>query len=490
VTVTTPRWVKDGVFYQIFPDRFAKSPRTQHPRGIRFKPWGSPPEIPTFQGGDLRGIVDKLDYLGDLGVNALYLNPIFAAASDHRYNTYDYYQVDPLLGGNEALRELLDEAHARDMRVILDGVFNHAGRGFWPFHHVVENGENSPYRDWFIIHGWPLRPYASDADHPANYVHWSTALGLPKLNTSNPDVRDYIMGVARYWLEFGIDGWRLDAVQEIDDHAFWQEFRQVMKSTNPEAYLVGEIFDPAQPWLQGDQFDALMNYRFAFRTLCFFGARTLDSRYNTDYWTFEPLDAPAFARQIEAMHGQYDWEVNHAQLNLLDSHDSVRALTVMGEDVSALRLCALFQMTMPGAPCILYGDEVGVTGGRAPHCRVAFPWHAEETWDRELLGHYRQAITLRHRYPVLRAGTFRAIHAVGKVYGFCRVLDRQEAVVVFNASTSATSLQVDLPDLEARTLVQAWPHEGERVHVIHQGRLEVTLSARDALVLIGETDRR
>jgi cyclomaltodextrinase len=485
VTIITPHWVKHAVFYQIFPDRFARSSRTQHAVSMAFRPWGSPPKHHTFQGGDLRGIVDRLDYLGDLGVNALYLTPIFCAASDHRYNTYDYYQVDPLLGGNEALRELLDEAHTRGIRIILDGVFNHVGRGFWPFHHVVENGEHSPYRDWFIIHDWPLHPYASDADHPANYAHWSTAPGLPRLNTRNPDVRTYIMDVVRHWLEFGIDGWRLDAVQEIDDHSFWQALRQVAKSTNPEAYLVGEIFEPAQVWLQGDQFDASMNYSFAFPTLCFFGARSVDSRFTASYWTFEALDAPTFARHIDRMHGQYDWEVNHAQLNLLGSHDGARALTIMGGDKSALRLCALFQMTMPGAPCIYYGDEVGLTGDLPPHCRGAFPWHAEETWDHELLEHYRRAIALRHRYPVLRTGTFKAIHAAGDVYGFRRVLDRQEAVVVFNAGTSDTSFHVNLSDLTAATFLQAWPRDGGRTYVNHGGRIEVTLPARDALVLIG-----
>ena len=170
--IQTPDWVKHAVFYQIFPDRFARSPRIQHPPGLNFKPWGSPPEEQGFQGGDLRGVTDRLDYLQDLGITALYLNPIFASASNHRYHTFDYYQVDPLLGGNAALRELLDEAHTRGMRVVLDGVFNHASRGFWAFHHILETGGNSPYIDWFVIEDWPLRPYTSDKNHPPNYQCW------------------------------------------------------------------------------------------------------------------------------------------------------------------------------------------------------------------------------------------------------------------------------------------------------------------------------
>ena len=209
MAIHTPDWVKHAVFYQIFPDRFARSPGSTPPCGIQFMPWGSPPEQQGFQGGDLLGIVDKFEYLQALGVTALYLTPIFASASNHRYHTYDYYQVDPLLGGNAALRKLLDEAHERDMRVVLDGVFNHASRGFWAFHHILENGANSPYLDWFLIRGWPLHAYPGDVRHPPNYDCWWGLPALPKFNIRNPGVREYLLEVARYWVAFGIDGWRL-----------------------------------------------------------------------------------------------------------------------------------------------------------------------------------------------------------------------------------------------------------------------------------------
>ncbi|HKL88888.1 MAG TPA: glycoside hydrolase family 13 protein, partial [Salinibacter sp.] len=255
----TPDWAKHAVFYQIFPDRFARSGQVPHQDDVPLKPWGAPPEEQGFQGGDLYGIVNNLDYLDDLGVTALYLNPIFASAANHRYHTYDYYEVDPLLGGNEALRELLDAAHARDIRVVLDGVFNHASRGFWPFHHVLENGPDSPYTDWFVIHDWPLRPYATEPD-AHNYAAWAGLPALPEFNTDHPAVRDFLFGVAKHWIDFGIDGWRLDVPAEIDDPPFWREFRDVVKTANPEAYLVGEIWDEAPAWLEGDRFDALMNY--------------------------------------------------------------------------------------------------------------------------------------------------------------------------------------------------------------------------------------
>lgn len=486
MTVETPDWVKDAVFYQIFPDRFARSPRTQHARGLTFKPWGSPPEEQGFQGGDLRGIVDKLGYLEDLGVTALYLNPVFSSAANHRYHTFDYFQVDPLLGGNEALRELLDQAHARGMRVVLDGVFNHASRGFWPFHHILENCGNSPYVDWFIIHDWPLHPYCGGEGHACNYEAWWDLPALPKLNTSNPAVRDYLLDVARYWIGFGADGWRLDVPNEIDDDAFWQEFREVVKAANPQAYICGEIWRDARRWLQGDQFDAVMNYTFAWAAMSFFGAETLRTDYKHDQLTLEPLDTPAFARVIDRMHGLYDWAVNHAQLNLLDSHDMARALWIMGEDESALRLCVLFQMTMPGAPCIYYGDEIGLSSGGDPYCRAAFPWGAEHTWDMDLLAFYRRATALRHRYPVLRTGAFQPLHAADGIYAFHRRLEGQQAVVAFNAANVPSTLSIALPGAELVAWTQAWPWGVERLHRATHGQLEATLPAREALVLVSE----
>ncbi len=484
MTIATPEWVKHAVFYQIYPDRFARSPRTPHPPGITFKPWGSPPEAQGYQGGDLYGIVDRLDYLQDLGVTALYLNPIFASASNHRYHTYDYFQVDPLLGGNAALRELLDTAHARGIRIVLDGVFNHASRGFWAFHHILENGQDSPYLDWFIIHGWPLRPYSSDAKHPLNYEAWWNLPALPKLNTKNPGVRAYLMDVARHWIEFGIDGWRLDVPMEIDDDSFWQEFRQVVKGANPEAYIVGEIWEEAHRWLRGDQFDAVMNYIFMWATLSFFGAKTMRRDYKRMHLRLEPLDTAGFTQVVERMNSLYDRSITQVQLNLLDSHDTARALWILGENKSALRLCVLFQMTMPGAPCIYYGDEIGLSGADDPYCRQAFPWHAEDTWDRELLSHYRRATALRHQYPVLRTGSFLALSSPEGVFAFVREGEGQQAVVVFNTRTEAATVKLKLPVYFAGEFFPAWPQGSDQTVRVGEGPLTLTVPACEALVLV------
>ena len=184
-----PAWVRDAVFYQIFPDRFAKSAALEKPQGL--EPWADPPTFNGYKGGDLLGICESLDWLTDLGINAIYLNPIFQSGANHRYHTHDYLLVDPLLGGNEAFDTLLSRCHQRGIRVMLDGVFNHASRGFFYFHDVLENGPSSPWADWFVIHDWPLHPY--DADKPANYEAWWGLKALPKFNTDNPQVREYLM---------------------------------------------------------------------------------------------------------------------------------------------------------------------------------------------------------------------------------------------------------------------------------------------------------
>ena len=478
-TISTPEWVKHAIFYQIFPDRFCRSPRTQHVRGITFKPWGTPPEEQGYQGGDLHGIVDKLDYLQDLGITALYLNPIFSSASNHRYHAFDYLQIDPLLGGNEALRELLDESHARGMRVVLDFVPNHASRGFWPFHHILENGPNSPYLDWFHVTDWPLRPYSSDKDNPLNYAAWYGLPGLPKLNTDNPGVRDYLFQVTRFWLEFGIDGWRIDVPTEIDDDEFWREFRRIVKTVNPQAYIVGEIWLESKRWLQGDMYDAVMNYFFGQAAISFFGREKLLKSWNHPSLPISPIKAKEFAQKIEYFHGLYDWEINFAQLNMLDSHDTPRALWVLGEDKTALRLTTLFHMTMPGAPCIYYGSEIGLSSAGDPHCRAAFPWHKPETWDTKLADFYKSAIALRHRYPVLRTGAFEPLYAQDRVYAFRRELEDEQALVFFNAAQSPQTLPITGHQLE--NYHQAWPATPATVSPSDNS---ITIPAREAVVLI------
>lgn len=493
MTVKTPDWVKHAVFYQIFPDRFARSPRMPELPGVVFKPWASSPAEQGFQGGNLYGIVDKLDYLRELGINALYLNPIFSSACNHRYHTYDYLQVDPLLGGNEAFRVLLDEAHSRDMRVVLDGVFNHASRGFWAFHHILEEGERSPYIDWFIIHGWPLNPYYTGKEQTANYASWWNLPALPKFNIKNPGVRRYLLDVARYWVEFGIDGWRLDVPEEINDPPFWHEFRRTVKEANPDAYLVGEIWHDAKDWLTGDRFDAVMNYVFKRSAVGFFAGKRLRPGYKPGGYHVRTLAAEEFAASVERFTSLHDWQIVQAQLNLLDSHDTARFLWIADGDESALRLCALFQMTMPGAPCIYYGDEIGMTGGEDPECRAAFPWHDESLWNRELLAFYQRAIQMRHEHPVLRTGRYATLFARDDLFVFQRLGAGSAAVVAFNNGEERAVFDIALgsevsASLRDATFVDVWNRgEGAKGYAAHSGRLaSIVVPPRSAAVLIAQ----
>ncbi len=500
--IVTPDWVKDAVFYQIFPDRFARSERV--PKPSHLEPWDSPPTVHGFKGGDLLGVAERLDYLQGLGITAIYFNPIFQSAANHRYHTHDYYRVDPILGGDGAFRELLDAAHARGIRVVLDGVFNHASRGFYQFHHTLENGADSPYLDWFHFDEERLRarnglnayPDPESAQHhlagqrsleALGYQAWWDLPALPKFNTSTPAVRRFMFDVARHWIEFGIDGWRLDVPQDIDDDAFWREFRRVVKAADPEAYIVGEIWSEAHRWLQGDQFDAVMNYIFDRACLGFFGGERLDATQRPGGFPLQPLSAVQFADEIDRTLALYDWEVTLVQLNLLSSHDMPRFLTLVQGDREALKLATLFQMTFPGAPCVYYGDEVGMEGRHDPDCRRSFPWD-EARWDADLLAFFRRAIALRHEHPALRRGGYLRLHADERrgVYAFARQGEGETLVVVLNNGRASYELDVPLRGLFAggSALHDLWAGGRARVD---EGRLTgLTLPPRSGAVLAAE----
>jgi len=511
----TPAWVADAVFYQIFPDRFASSARVIKPGPM--EAWDAPPTFHGYKGGDLLGIVEHLDYLAELGMTALYLTPVFASASNHRYHTYDYYHVDPLLGGDAALRELLDAAHGRGMRVVLDGVFNHSGRGFWPFHHVVENGIGSPYIDWFHVDrealagGRQLQPYPSPEEgrrlHEATaqghrqgdvtlnvlgYRAWWDLPALPKLNTDNPYMREHLLGAVEHWLRFGIDGWRLDVAEEIDA-AFWREFRQRVRAVNPEAYIVAEIWREKPDWVSGDTFDALMNYPLTEALLSFTAARHLDMEVvatQHEYREFvRPMDGPAFASRLEHLVTMYRPEAIRSQLNLLGSHDTARYLTVASHDTASLRLAMLAVMTLPGAPCIYYGDEVGMQGRHDPDNRRGFPWDNHAAWDTALLEYCRAVIALRHEQPALRHGEYRALASAGDAVAYGRLAAGAGAVVLLNAGENPARLSIPTEGLGGSNLhalklpTEPYPVVGAEA----DGHVEIEVAARSgAVLLIGE----
>src|SRR5271157_855715 len=461
-----PAWVPDAIFYQIFPDRFAKSERVNK-QGLNFEPWDTPPSTYGFKGGDLCGVTDHLDYIKDLGANAIYFTPIFSSASNHRYHTYDYYSVDPLLGGNDALRELLDIAHKKNLRVVLDGVFNHASRGFWQFHQTLENGAASPYVDWFHFDPDRLQgkkhwgAYPSPQEQEAiqregsykaiGYQGWWNLPALPKFNTQTPGVREFIFNVAEYWIKFGIDGWRLDVPGEIEDDSFWQEFRRRVRAVNPEAYIVGEIWHDARRWLQGDQFDASMNYMVTAACLSFFTGKHLDLNETLKSGGYQEyvghINAIEFANRIDSILGMYHPDVTRVQLNLLDSHDTSRFLTCASRDLNSLKLALTFIFTYPGAPCIFYGDEIGLYGRHDPECRQPFPWD-ESKWDHNLRDFVKELIALRKAHPALRRdGSYKRLYAADSVYAFKRESESETILVAMNAAEIAHKVNLTKVDL-------------------------------------------
>lgn len=420
----TPEWVHDAVFYQIFPDRFANGDPSNDPVGTR--PWGEAPARDNFFGGDFQGIIDKIPYLRDLGITAVWLNPIFQSVSNHKYDTADYLRVDEAFGDLAKFRELVASLHASGIRVILDGVFNHTGDEFWAFQDIVENGPASPYVNWYHVHDFPIRR------HPKpNYEAWWGFADLPKLNMGNPEVRRYILDVAAFWMrEVGIDGWRLDVPNEVD-HSFWKVFRDHVKSVNPDAYIVGEIWRDGSPWLKGDEFDAVMNYVFRDAVLDFFARRKTSTS--------------ELAASLEKLKAGYPAQAGAALLNLLGSHDTERVLTAFEGDRRRMVPAIVFQMTFPGAPMVYYGDEVGMTGEKDPGCRGTMVWD-ERLQDRELLGIYRRLIHLRRSSAALRRGDMRwlLVDDPTRTFAFVRRSGDDVAVVAVCAGERRVTLDLNL----------------------------------------------
>jgi len=456
--MSIPSWIHDAIFYQIFPDRFANGDPSNDPPNVHA--WGSPPTNSNFQGGDLRGIINHFDYLLDLGINAIYLNPVFQSTSNHRYNTQDYYRIDPKLGSLGDFKALLDVAHRNGVHVILDGVFNHSGRGFFAFVDLLENQEKSPYRDWFYVQHFPVRAYG-DSDSQ-DYLSWWNIRSLPKLNTANPAVRKYIFDVARYWIEQGADGWRLDVPNEIDDDSFWAEFRQVVKSANPDAYLVGEIWTADTRWVGESHFDGLMHYPWRDCLLRLVYAGTLDAGHCAD--------------RVMSFLNLYPRENLFGMYLPLGSHDTERILTKLEGNVDKMKLAVLFQFAYPGAPAIYYGDEIGMKGDKDPGCRGAFPWD-EGQWNQEIRQWYKTLIDLRKRRAALSRGDCQqvCVDISQGCFAFARVLENECVLVALNTTPSERNLSLPVADLGWVDGQEMHNLLGKGEYIVSEGVIGVTL---------------
>lgn len=409
-----PAWAEDVVMYHIFPDSFATGPR-----GLRQKP----KEIPVADGmvsrcrlgGTLKGIEANLDYVADMGFNCIYLNPIFTAGSYHKYDTIDYFTVDPCFGTNEDLIRFVDVCHEKGIRVILDGVFNHCGADFFAFQDVLQKGEASRYYSWFYKLGNPVR-----YKDPPNYEAFAYVKEMPKLDTGNPEVLAYFCEVGRYWIETaGIDGWRLDVANEID-HNFWRAFRRSVREVKRDAFLIGEIWEESGSWLMGDQLDSTMNYTFAYLCRAFFGEGRMSVR--------------EFDEKIQGMLMRYSRQASLVQMNFLDTHDVPRFMEYCGGDVRKLGLAMFYLLMSAGIPSVFYGDELLVRGKEEGEYRKAMPW--EMLSGPSFVNELKRWIALRKNHKCLRKGNYRTvwIDEEKRIYAFSRTFNRETMVIVINNS--------------------------------------------------------
>ena len=473
-----PSWFGEGMSYQIFPDRFRRS-RIPNPEGMVggrwvHQSWEEPPEYRPdqrgeirnrdFFGGDFRGVIEKLDYLKELGVDTIYFNPIFEAAENHRYGTADYDRIDPMLGTNEDFSHLCSEAHKRGMRVMLDGVFNHTGYvsryfngdGFYPEVGASQSWD-SPYRTWFSFIEWPKK-----------YESWWGIYSLPAVNENDPGYRDFIFAgqdsVVRRWLRAGADGWRLDVADELPDD-FVRGIHEAARAEKSDAVIIGEVWEDGstkvaygvrRKHILGGHCDGLMNYPLRNAILSFFqGGRGED-----------------FVEAMETIRENYPPFAFYSAMNFLGTHDTPRILTLLGAggerrdqsrdwranfrlEGDALRLAkerlraaALLLFCFPGSPTVYYGDEAGMEGFEDPFNRRTYPWGHE---DQELLAWFKQLGALRKTHPALRRGTIRYVAAEGPLLAFARADDGEEILCVCNAGDGPVTLP--LPGNTASVLV-------------------------------------
>lgn len=381
-----PAWVADTRWYQIFPDRFANGnpDNDVEPKGT----WGAlPVNNHTFYGGDLRGIINKLDYIKDLGFNGIYMTPIFESPSGHKYDTTNYFKIDPSFGTNEELKELVQEAHRRGIKIMLDAVFNHSGYEFPYWQDIVKNQEKSRYKDWFFVRKFPVKKEKfNHFSHDITYEMFAFSSNMPKWNTENPEVVDYLLKVSTFWIEFAdIDGWRLDVAPEID-HRFWRQFRTAVRHVKKDLYIVGEVNYDSLYFLQGDEFDSVMNYTFTF-----------------NIWDYTWRHAMTAERLMKRLIDEANWypePARKAMFNLIDSHDTTRIWTFCKEDRLLVEVAMYLQYFIAGSPSFYYGDEISMRGEHDPDNRRCMIWDKSQ-WDLTMVEFVKSLNHIKHTYATL-----------------------------------------------------------------------------------------
>lgn len=419
-----PEWSKGRIFYQIFPDRFRNGDFTNDPKNTYS--WDGPHNRNSlsfgFYGGDLQGVIDSIDHFEYLGVEGIYFNPIFEANTPHKYDTKDYLKIDDSFGDEEIFSDMLEILHETDIKVILDGVFNHTGTEFFAMKENFQRQEKSDYLDWYYIKSFPIRKSAE------SYESWHGYADLPQLNNDNPKVRAYINQVIGKWMSYGIDGWRLDAVDQLPE-SYWSSLYQNFKNIDNESLIVGEFWRDSTTYFEDPSFDSVMNYIYRDAVIAY--AKGGSSRN--------------FVNTTNAYIEKYPPQVLHGLWNLLGSHDTERILTALGEDVDRMKLAVVLQMTFIGSPLIYYGDEIGMTGATDPFCRVPFYWD-ESKWNMEIFELYADLSELRKDSLAIRKGDYRVLYAEGSVLIYERTYQSEKVVVAINSRNSNIDIDYQLED--------------------------------------------
>lgn len=507
----TPAWVKDAIFYQIFPDRFYNGDTTNDVKNGEYLYFGVPvvaknwtdPIDPNnaygeFYNGDLVGVYQKLQpYLQtQLGINAIYLNPIFLAPNNHKYDTQDYYTVDPHFGGNTALQTLLTKAHSTsdftgdyNVRVILDGVLNHTGMWHYWFdktHQYTSLGayesQTSQWYSYYTFNTWP-----------DNYVAWWGYQSMPKLDYASSALRDEMYrsstSVIKRYLNtpYGIDGWRLDVANEVGmngttngNHTIMAELRTNVKAVNPNAYIVGEYWESSQDWLKGNEWDGSMNY-YGFNTPVSNWITGKDTHNNA-----QAIDTNTFNTYINQRLASVPRQAQLAMFNSLSTHDTARFLYRAGGDIWKLKLAAIFQMTFVGTPCIYYGDEIGMTGSTDPYNRGTFNW-TTTSWNQDIFNLYKKLISIRKSYTALRTGSFKTLYVnnTEKTLAFGRWDDTHRIIVALNNDSTSHNVTVNAWQLSIPNGATVTDAISGKTYTVVNGQITVSaLYGHDGVILV------
>ena len=499
-----PDWVYGSVMYQVFPERFANGRSAINPKNT--VEWGSVPTRLDFQGGDLYGVIDKLDHIESLGVNILYLNPIFLSGSTHKYDSWDHFKVDPTLGGDDGLKDLISNCHDRNIKVILDCSLNHVHPRHFAFQDIVKNGEKSEYKNWFTIFDYPVRLihrphlYANtykvgwdgneeeykrylektfdetkvpvevrDDDGPIvepSYKAWWGVPDMPKVNFESKEARQWALDVTKHWIEnFDIDGWRMDVAKELD-FSFWKEFRDIAHKANKDTLLISEIFGDTSQWLQGDRFDGTMNYSFR--------------EAMTDYFATKRINNKEFADSLANLYSMYSFEALSSCQNLLSSHDVKRFLNRCGNEEDGILGAIFLQATFPGIAGIYYGDEIGLGGADDPFNREPFPWHSEESWNSTILDYTKKLMNIKKSSSIFKYGRFELLDDNEQFVAFRRILKDESMLCIINRSKSNDDFNI-ISNAHSVNVIH-----GDCAANLDQGMIRITNNAGNIGIILHE----